>query len=86
MSAPFDLSAVRYLKRLTIGSDNPNQPATEEDVEKAMAVLNRCLSESPRGVIVGVEKNFRLFNFGEHQVVLQWLVYHLGFTRKPAWM
>lgn len=86
MSKPFDLSTVGFVKRLTIGSDNPNQPASEEELERNTALLNRCLSESPRGVILGVEKNFSLFNLGEHQVVLQWMVYHLGFARKPGWL
>ena len=83
---PFDMSSVRFVKRLTIGNSNPNQPATEEEINQATALLNKCLSESPRGVIMGIEKNFALFNLGEHQVVLQWMVYHLGFIRKPIWI
>jgi hypothetical protein len=33
-----------------------------------------------------MEKNFNLLNIGEHQVVLQSLVYHIGFSRKPIWL
>ena len=51
-----------------------------------MAFLNRCLNEAPKGRIVGSEKNFTLLQLGEHQVVLQWTVYHVGFKRKPFWM
>lgn len=86
MSLTFDLSTVRFIKRIIIGSDNPVNPTGEADVEAAMELLNRCLSEAPRGVILGVEKNFSLFNLGEHQVVLQWMVYHVGFPRKPDWL
>jgi hypothetical protein len=25
-------------------------------------------------------------NIGEHQLVMQYIVYHVGFTRKPAWL
>ena len=86
MSLTFDLSTVRFIKRITIGSTNPANPAGEAEMEEATELLNRCLSEAPRGVILGVEKNFSLFNLGEHQVVLQWMVYHVGFSRKPGWM
>lgn len=27
-----------------------------------------------------------LLNIGEHQVVLQYTVYHVGFSRKPPWL
>ena len=52
--------------------------------QEAADLLNRCLSE--RGRIIGMEKNFNLLNIGEHQVVLQSLVYHIGFSRKPIWL
>lgn len=87
MNGPkFDLSAVRFVKRITVGNTNPANPDPEEETDKAMALLNRCLGETPRGVVLGVEKNFGLFNIGEHQVVLQWMVYHVGFPRKPLWL
>lgn len=82
----FDLSAVRFVKRITVGNSNPANPASEEEIGESLALLNRCLEESPRGVMLGMEKNFGLFNIGEHQVVLQWMVYHVGFPRKPLWL
>ncbi|UQZ91411.1 hypothetical protein C4J81_19125 (plasmid) [Deltaproteobacteria bacterium Smac51] len=87
MSQPtFDLSSIRYVHRMVVGTSNPNNPASEEEVSVQMELLNRCLNEVPRGSILGLEKNFSLFNLGEHQVVLQWMVYHIGFTRKPGWL
>lgn len=86
MSPPFDQSTVRFVKRITVGSSNPANQSSDEEIEEAMALLNRCLSEPPRGVIMGVEKNFSLFTLGEHQVVLQWMVYNVGFPRKPGWL
>ena len=59
---------------------------TPEEIREAQALLNRCLSDSPKGTIIGVEKSFAMLNLGEHQVVLQWLCYHIGFARKPFWM
>lgn len=82
----FDLTKIRFVKRLIIGSNNPNNSMSEEDINASLELLNRCLSETPRGVIMGIEKNFSLFNLGEHQVVQQWTVYHIGFSRKPVWL
>ena len=82
----FDLTDVKFVKRVVVGSDNPNQMQTEAQVEEARALLNRCLTDSPKGSIIGVEKSFTILQVGEHQVVLQWLSYHVGFPRKPAWL
>ncbi|MCD8361231.1 MAG: hypothetical protein LUC29_10645 [Acidaminococcaceae bacterium] len=59
---------------------------SEAELEKQRQFLNRCLSDSPRGRIIGQEKNFYLLNIGEHQVVLQYIVYHVSFARKPVWL
>jgi hypothetical protein len=82
----FDLTDVKFVKRIIVGSDNPNQMAAESQIEEARALLNRCLTDSPRGSIIGVEKSFTVLQFGEHQVVLQWISYHVGFPRKPSWL
>ena len=82
----FDLSDVKYIKRVVVGSDNPNQMRSEAQVEEARALLNRCLTDTPKGTIVGIEKSFTILQIGEHQVVLQWLCYHVGFPRKPIWL
>ncbi|MCC8469070.1 hypothetical protein [Xanthomonas phaseoli] len=81
-----DLSEVSFIKRIVVGSDNPAKMQTAEQVEAARQLLNRCLSEAPRGAILGVEKSFNILQLGEHQVVLQWLCYHVGFKRKPVWL
>jgi len=39
-----------------------------------------------KGPICGQEKNFYLLNIGEHQVVMQYIVYHVGFARRPVWL
>ncbi|MDR0338831.1 MAG: hypothetical protein LBH65_00980 [Desulfovibrio sp.] len=83
---PFDQSTVRFVKRITVGSTDPARPFSEEDAAASLDTLNRCLSESPSGYIMGTEKNFTVMNVGEHQIVMQWIVYHVGFTRKPLWL
>ncbi len=77
---------VSYVYRLVLGNDNPEQQPDEEKYKKQLSVLNRCLSSSPKGKIIAQEKNFYILNIGEHQVVMQYIVYHIGFERKPYWL
>lgn len=82
----FDLTDVHFVKRITIGTSDPSKILSEEEIQQAMDLLNKCLTGPPKGAIVGIEKSFKILNIGEHQAVLQWLVYHVGFPRKPAWL
>jgi hypothetical protein len=81
-----DLSDVGYVLRIPVGRDNPATPKGEEEKMKAMALLNRCLTEVPKGRIIAIEKDFGIFQIGEHNVVLQPIAYHVGFTRRPYWI
>ena len=56
----FDLTNIRYVKRIIVGQNNPNEPYKEEDYQKANDLLNKCLNEVPRGKIIGIERNFYL--------------------------
>lgn len=82
----FDLTDVGYVKRIVVGSTDPEKLTSPEVIQAQTALLNRCLSEPPKGRIVGIEKSFNLLNIGEHQVVLQSLIYHVGFSRRPFWL
>ncbi len=82
----FDLTDVGFVKRVTLGSRNPESLSDESEIAAAEALLNRCLVDLPRGKILGVEKSFTLLNVGEHAIVLQWLTYHVGFPRRPSWL
>lgn len=86
MAKIFDVSEVGYVKRIVIGNQDPEKTVDEEAIQAQNDFLNRCLSDSPKGKIIGQEKNFYLLNIGEHQVVMQYVVYHIGFVRKPVWM
>lgn len=81
-----DISDVVFVKRIVIGSNNPTDLQAEEKIAEAMALINKCLTEPPRGRILGIEKSFSILQIGEHNVVLQWLTYHVGFTRIPYWL
>lgn len=81
----FDLTNVKFIKRIVLGSSDHTN-IEEDEVNETIAILNRCLSESPKGRIIGMEKHFTIINIGEHQVINQWLVYNVGFYRKPIWL
>ena len=82
----FDLTDVRYVKRIIVGTSDPQKLHDEEYIQKQADLLNRALNERPRGYIIGQEKNFSVLRIGEHQVVIQSIVYHVGFKRKPIWL
>ena len=82
---PMDLAVVGS-REITVLLDGLRIVKTPEEIREAQALLNRCLSEAPKGTIIGIEKSFVMLNIGEHQVVLQWLCYHIGFSRKPMWL
>ena len=82
----FEMAGVSFVKRIVVGTNNPVDPQSDAKIEEALALLNRCLSEAPRGRILGIEKSFAILQMGEHNVVLQWMTYHVGFDRKPFWL
>lgn len=86
MSEPFDITEITYIKRIVIGNTSPENLQDDRVMEKQTAYLNRCLSEFPKGKIIGQEKGFNILRIGEHQVVMQYVVYHIGFKRKPSWI
>lgn len=83
---PFQLANIRFIKRVVVGNDDPQSMKTEGEVNAAMALVNQCLSSSPRGYLLNVEKSFGLYNIGEHQIVLQYAIYNIGFERKPLFL
>lgn len=83
---PFDLTDIQFVKRITIGTSDPRALKDEGYMEQQTALLNRCIGENPKGHIIGQEKNFSIVRLGEQQVVIQSIVYHIGFKRKPMWL
>jgi hypothetical protein len=82
----FHLSEMRFIKRIVVGNDNPQSMRTEAEVEESMALVNQCLQGAPRGYLLSIDRSFGLYNIGEHQVVLQYAVYNIGFARKPMFL
>ena len=79
----FQMTNMRFIKRITVGNDNPQSMKTGAEVQQSMDLVNRCLSGTPRGYLMNIEKSFGLYYIGEHQIVLQYAVYQIGFERKP---
>ena len=71
---------------MTVGSVDPSNLKSESEIQAQMDKVNECLSRSPKGRIIGIEKNFGIYQVGEHQMVLQSMTYHMGFERKPSWL
>lgn len=86
MQKAFDLSCVGFVKRIIVGNNNPEKVTTDVEIEKQVNLLNKCLHEYPKGKIIGIERNFFILNIGEHQVIMQYTVYHVGFKRKLDWL
>ena len=82
----FQLTNMRFVKRVVVGNDNPQSMRTEAEVQEQMDLVNRCLNSTPRGHLLNMEKSFGLYNIGEHQIVLQYAVYHVGFERRPSFL
>ena len=86
MEQAISLYDVHYVHRIVIGNYNPEVQPDENKYKEQLKELNQCLSSVPKGKIIGQEKNFFILNIGEHQIVMQYMVYHIGFQYKPYWL
>lgn len=80
----YSLNDYRFVVRYVVGNRDAEKLPDEKVMEKQMGELNLALSRGGR--IIAQEKNFFILNIGEHQVVSQYIVYHVGFERKPYWI
>lgn len=81
-----ELSEVHYVKLVTIGSVNPNSPLSEQSRQAQVDLLNRCLNDYPKGVIIGKDVTIGRYMIGEHELSMEKVTYHVGFQRKPSWV
>ena len=79
------LTDIHYVKLVPIGSVNPNNPLSDQSREAQVALLNRCLNDYPKGIIVGKDITIGRYLIGDHELTMEKITYHVGFTRKPAW-
>ena len=79
----YSLSDNKFVIRYVVGNTDPEKMTDEAAIAKQTERRNDALSRCGR--LVAQEKNFFILNIGEHQVVSQYIVYHVGFERKPYW-
>ncbi len=79
------LSEIHYVKQVPIGSVNPNNPLSDQSREEQVALLNRCLTDYPKGIILGKDISIGRYQLGEHELTMEKVTYHIGFTRRPSW-
>lgn len=80
-----DLMDVGYVKLVTVGSVNPNHPLSDQSRQQQVALLNRCLHEYPKGVIIGKDTTIGRYLIGAHELTMEQTTYHVGFARRPGW-
>lgn len=80
------LEDIHYVKLVTIGSINPNNPISEQGREEQLLLLNRCLNDYPKGIIIGRDISIGRYRIGEHELTMEKITYHIGFERKPSWI
>lgn len=78
-------SEVHYVKLVSVGSVNPNNPLSEQSKEEQVRLLNKCLSGYPKGIIMGKDMTVGRYMIGEHELTMEKVTYHIGFARKPSW-
>lgn len=83
--AKYELSDIHYVKLVTVGSVNPNAPLSEQSKAAQTELLNRCLSDYPKGIIIGRDVTIGRYMIKEHELIMEKITYHIGFPRKPAW-
>lgn len=79
------MTDIHYVKLVSIGSVNPNNPLSDQSREEQAALLNRCLNDYPKGMIIGKDITVGRYLIGDHELTMERITYHVGFPRKPAW-
>lgn len=79
------LSDIHYIKLVAVGSVNPNNPLSDQSKEEQAALLNKCLNDYPKGIIIGKDTTIGRYMVGEHELTMEKITYHVGFERKPSW-
>lgn len=86
MSEKLQMSDIQYVKIVHIGGINPNNPLSDAALVEQQKLLNRCLNDIPKGIIIGKDKTIANYMIGEHQLIMERTSYHIGFPRKPSWI
>jgi len=81
------IAEIRYIKKVTIGTVQPKCALYRRYGGKiSWRCFNKCLSQHPKGIIIGKDISIGSFKLGEHELNMQSTTYHVGFARKPYWL
>lgn len=72
---------IKYIDRIIIGNNDPTKMKTDNEINNDLIKLNDALKKG--GKIIAQDKSFTIYQIGEHQVVLQYVSYHIGYKKKP---
>lgn len=79
------LKDIHYVKLVPVGGIDPGVPFSEQAREEQTLLLNQCLNGYPQGVIIGKDVSIGRYQIKEHELIMEKVTYHVGFSRKPAW-
>ena len=79
------LENIHYIKLVSIGSINPNAPFSEQSQQDQVDLLNKCLNDYPKGIIIGKDIQIGIYRIGQHELTMEKSTYHIGFEGKPLW-
>lgn len=79
-------SEISFVHKVKMGSIDPQNPLSDEEADQQVKLLNRCLNDYPKGIILGRDISIATFQMGEHQITMQSTTYHVGFSRTPYWL
>ena len=71
---------IHFVKTVTIGSVNPNNPLSPQSKQAQADLLNKCLNEYPKGIIIGKDTTIGRYAIGEHELVMQQTTYPVSYT------
>ena len=81
----FDIPEVRYVERIVVGLAHPQKDWTGTELESmAQSQINRLNRALRYGMIMGVERNFTEIQCEGKSILTGYLVYHVGFKKRPA--
>ncbi len=72
---------IKYIERHIIGNNDPTKMKSDHEINNDIIKLNDALKKG--GKIIAQDKSFTIYQIGEHQVVLQYISYHIGYKKKP---
>jgi hypothetical protein len=82
--ATFDIPQVKWVERFKVGLQQPIPGLSAKKVNQMAEKEAKALNDALRyGMILGVERNFTDIQIGGRKVLTGYLVYHVGFRRRP---